>query len=61
MNQGEGETDFGEDEIGHPDSDQASNIIQSSAEACPRANRMSIGYRRSHRLYAEVNPYSAKA
>src|SRR5262249_6503770 len=44
MNQGEGETDLGEDEIGQPDSDQASNIVQSSAD-CPRGNRMSIRYR----------------
>src|SRR4029077_10692209 len=54
MNQAEGETDLGENEIGQPDSDQASNIVQSSAEACPRGNRMSIRNCRSHRLYAGV-------
>ena len=42
INQGEGETALGEDEIGQPDSDQASNIVQSSAEGCPRGNRMWI-------------------
>ena len=42
MNQGEGKTDLGEDEIGQPDSNQASNIVRSSAEGCPRGNRMSI-------------------
>src|SRR5262249_16750688 len=52
MNQGQGETALGEDEIGQPDSDQAGNIAQSSAERCPRGHRMSIRYRRSHRLYA---------
>src|SRR4029077_9508504 len=56
MNQGEGETALGEDEIGQPDSDQASNIVQSSAEGCPRGNRMSIRYRRRHRLCAGGNP-----
>ena len=61
MNQGESETTLGEDEIGQPDSDQAGNIVQSAAEGCPRGNRMSIRYRRSHHPYAEVSPYIAKA
>jgi len=50
MNQGEGKTALGEDEIGQPDSNQASNIVRSSAEGCPRGNRMSIQHPCSHRL-----------
>jgi hypothetical protein len=44
MNQGEGETALGKNELGQPDSDQASNIVQSPADN-PRGNRMSIRYR----------------
>jgi hypothetical protein len=42
MNQGKGETALCEDEICQPDSDQASNVVQSSPEGCLRENRMSI-------------------
>src|SRR5262249_30413811 len=50
MNQRQGEAALGEDKIGQPDSDQDGNIVQSSTEACPRGNRMSVRYGRSHRL-----------
>jgi hypothetical protein len=42
MNQGKGETALCEDEICQPDSDQASNVVQSSPEGFPRENQMSM-------------------
>jgi hypothetical protein len=42
MDQGERETDPGEDEIGQSNADQSGNIGQSSAAACPRGNRTLI-------------------
>jgi hypothetical protein len=67
MNQGEGETDLGEDEIGQPDSDQASNnIVQSSAEfivSMPRLihilRRLSTSINQPHRQFSRTESWVA--
>src|SRR5262249_34486522 len=61
MNQGQGETALGEDEIDQPDCDQASNVGHSPAEGCPRSKRMSNRYSRSHRLVSRFRSSQAFA